>query len=385
MLDANPTASTATFASVLSKSGGQGRGFDTLRLVAATAVFLAHAPWLTNRQFDFVYQFSSGQTFSGSMAVGCFFIMSGFLVTASYENSSTAVAYAIKRVLRIFPGLIIAVAFATFIIGALATTLPLTSYFSDKHTYAYLGNIFFRWRAELPGVFATNPRPYVNVSLWTLYYEVLCYGAIPTLALVGVTSRRYAFSAMTAVLVLLGYLAEGNDRVYLISTLQISITPALHLEIGPFIRLAAYFFMGAALHGWADRVPYDWRLALVALVGCIAGLYFGFNDLSFPIFGAYLLIFLGISKLAGLEVLHGNDLSYGVYIYACPIQQLMISFFPAATWWANALLSVPGIFCCAAFSWHFVERPALRFKRHLSTKSEMKSVPCECETSSAFP
>jgi peptidoglycan/LPS O-acetylase OafA/YrhL len=62
--------------------------------------------------------------------------------------------------------------------------------------------------------------------------------------------------------------------------------------------------------------------------------------------------------------LQHRDLSYGVYIYAFPIQQALVPW--TGTPLNNLLASLPLILLCAAFSWHFVEHPALSRKRMLA-------------------
>ena len=141
--------------------------------------------------------------------------------------------------------------------------------------------------------------------------------------------------------------------------------PNVYLSVGPALRLAVYFLMGVTLYFWRDRVRFDWRLATLAAAGCITGLYFGFNDISFPLCGGYLTIFLGLSKRCELSWLRERDYSYGIYIYAFPIQQLMIDVFPRGPWWLNALVSAPLIFGCAIISWNYIERPAIKLKQRL--------------------
>ena len=204
-----------TFADILATNDGIGRGFGTLRLVASTAVFLAHSPWLVSRQFDFVYGFSRGQTFIGSIAVACFFIISGFLATESLQKSRSLISFAIKRALRIFPGLIVVIIFTALLIGPIATTLRLESYFTETQVYLYFANIIFVNRIQLPGVFDTHVVTAVNGSLWTLRYEMLFYAMLPLLAFSRSIRNRYAALVLTVVVMLLGYFASGDERVLL--------------------------------------------------------------------------------------------------------------------------------------------------------------------------
>jgi peptidoglycan/LPS O-acetylase OafA/YrhL len=374
-----------TFAEVLDANRALGPGFGTLRLVAACAVFLAHSLWLTSGQFDFVYSFSRGQTFIGSMAVGCFFVISGFLVMESLQKSRSLVSFAIKRALRIFPGLIVAVALTALLLGPMVTTLGTNEYFGNVRVYYYLANAIFFNELYLPGVFTTHVITAVNASLWTLRYEVFCYGMLALLGYLKVSSNRYVVLALTIFVIPFGYFATGDHRVYLVSTLKLLILPHVTLSVGPALRLAPYFFAGMTFNVWRNRLWFDWRLAALSIAACVAGLRFGFHDISFPLCGGYLVIFIGLSRCLDLSLLRDRDYSYGIYIYACPIQQLVIDIFYNSSWWINAFASAPLILCCAMISWNCIERPAIQLKHRLRPSQRLTSVPISNETLEGHP
>ena len=71
----------------------------------------------------------SGSYDSADIAVHVFFVMSGFLIAASWLNSRSVLDFAAKRALRIMPALIVSVLFVVLVIGPLATRLPLGEYF----------------------------------------------------------------------------------------------------------------------------------------------------------------------------------------------------------------------------------------------------------------
>lgn len=101
--------------------------------------------------------------------------------------------YLKKRVLRIFPALIVVVLLTGgfFLLGPLVTTLALTDYFKSNQTWTYLLTIFLYIHYHLPGVFANNPYPNsVNGSLWTLTWEFLMYIVVLALGLAGLIKKR---------------------------------------------------------------------------------------------------------------------------------------------------------------------------------------------------
>jgi peptidoglycan/LPS O-acetylase OafA/YrhL len=80
---------------------------------------------------------------------------------------------------------------------------------------------------------------------------------------------------------------------------------------------------------------------------------------------AYWTVWLGLFN-PGASLLAGrHDYSYGVYLLAYPIQQLLWTWPPLRPWYANVLAGLPLTLLAAAFSSHFVEQPAMRRKRQI--------------------
>lgn len=165
---------TATIIYVGDRIKGHMNNFDFLRFFAAAMVIYCHSFALGTGRFDkepmFVY--SCGQFHFGTLAVVIFFIMSGFLVTMSFDRSISAGSFFYNRVLRIFPGLVFVVIVTAFLLGPFVSSLPLHEYFTNSHTYSYLMTITLRGHSAhdfLPGVLSRNILPNtVNGSLWTL-------------------------------------------------------------------------------------------------------------------------------------------------------------------------------------------------------------------------
>jgi peptidoglycan/LPS O-acetylase OafA/YrhL len=57
-----------------------------------------------------------------------------------------------------------------------------------------------------------------------------------------------------------------------------------------------------------------------------------------------------------------GDYSYGVYVYAFPIQQTLVERIPLIEPLPLFALALPATLAVAALSWHFVEAPALGLK-----------------------
>jgi peptidoglycan/LPS O-acetylase OafA/YrhL len=172
----------------------QVNNFDLIRLFAAALVVFSHSCILTDGNYSHepLSILTGGSYALGRIAVDIFFVISGFLITMSFESTNSLPNFLWKRCLRIFPALIVLLFLTTFIIGPIATALPLHEYFSRDDTYAYLTNVrLFRLQYSLPRVFENNPYPNaVNGSLWTLAYEFVCYLLVAILGVLGILKKR---------------------------------------------------------------------------------------------------------------------------------------------------------------------------------------------------
>jgi peptidoglycan/LPS O-acetylase OafA/YrhL len=321
--------------------------FDSLRFCAAVSVLVSHSFPLS---FDIatpqpLYIWSTRQTDLGTIAVLVFFVISGYLVTQSFDRSPFVVRFLKARVLRIYPGLFAATFVTAFLLGPAITTLPAYEYFSQSDTAWYVPRnlSLFKLQYHLPGVFQDDPvRGVVNGPLWTLEYEVLMY---------------------------LGVLALGVARLLRRGAVLAAWLGAMFLSwrwIGAYyVEFGTPFLSGAVLYLWRDRVPLDWRLAAVSAVGLAAALHTGGFRLAFATFGAYLVIFLATAPAVRLpDLARRGDLSYGIYIFAWPTQQTMTHLLgPPLSWYGNIAASLPVVLVLATLSWHLVERPALSLKR----------------------
>ena len=160
--------------------------FDLLRLVFSSMVVVFHVGILSQEPTLRWLHLYVSSTF----AVQAFFVVSGFLVTMSYERSTSLKSYASKRFWRIAP------AYVTVVVGAAllfvcVSTLDAGQYFSDKGWRDYLlyNLLLSNFSApSLPGVFANNSEHAVNGSLWTIKIEVAFYCLVPVMVWL---SRRF--------------------------------------------------------------------------------------------------------------------------------------------------------------------------------------------------
>lgn len=308
-----------------------GNSFDILRVAAALAVIFHHTYPLNGRPALQLL----GADF-GAFGVGVFFVVSGYLVTESYRRSGDAGRYLAKRALRIWPGLVVSLILTAVVLGPLVTALPTADYFADPQWALYIlrNTLLYPVTYDLPGVFAANPAYGVNGSLWTLRLEFSCYLGVALLGVLGhLTGRVIAAVALVAALLalLLGFLRP-----------DLTVGPGFRLLMLA-ARFGFLFLAGALLQVWG-RPPKLWLVAVSAALLFTPAWFIGLPAVA---------IRLGLIPAPRLPA----DFSYGLYIYAFPVQQVL-----AEQGRLNFALSVACTLPLAAASWFLVERPALRLK-----------------------
>ncbi len=332
------------------RSNGRDNNFNLIRMVAATAVLVSHAwPLVHGPGTPEPLEALTGYTL-GTLAVYVFFALSGFFIASSYARLDAVVPFLAARGLRLFPGLVVSLIFVGLVMGPLATSLPVADYLARSETWTFfLRNItLLRPQYTLPGLFETNPYPSVEGSIWTLIHEVLCYGLVFLAGVSGLLRRR---ALMTGALVayLLVWLAPA--------VLQVE----LHPKLMQWRELSFPFVLGMAFWLWRDRIPLTVLLVggTLALAWLTRGTVPGFCALM--LFITYTTFWLGHRPEGPVRAYNRfGDYSYGMYIYAFPLQGLVVWLFGPMTPAAHIALALPLTLVLAVLSWHFVEGPALR-------------------------
>jgi peptidoglycan/LPS O-acetylase OafA/YrhL len=333
-------------------SNGRDNNLNLIRMVAATGVLVSHAWPVSSGDVD---QQPLSQTLNGidlgNISVYVFFAISGYLVAQSFVRSGSLKRFWSARALRIFPGLLVALLITALIIGPLLTVAAMEDFWRAVPSYVLRNVTLFSLQQYLPGVFSGNPVGSVtNIPLWTLKYELTCYAALMVLGVAGVLkSRRLMIAA--ALVFLLAY------------TAVLYFQP--HQALVSLAQLALPFLTGVCFFVWRDRIPLSFPLG-VALV------FLSFLTYKTPVFREVLVftltycVFL-LAYLPGGLIRRYNrigDYSYGIYIYAFPIQQI-IAFQGVTDPLTNILLAFPLTLGCAGLSWWLIEKPALALVRRL--------------------
>lgn len=330
--------------SLADRLSDRNNALNLVRLFLASAVIFGHA-------FPVTGAAASQWEGVSRVAVDGFFIVSGYLIAGS-RSRTKFLPYLWRRALRIFPAFWVVLIVTALVFGPLAAMEEGASY-SIQSAASYVatnaGLYINQWGIDNTLRHVPYPDAW-NGSLWTLNYEFLGYLAIGVLLGAAVVRRHAALVLMTllVVVILLNPLAEG----------PLDVTTNYYLN---GLRLASYFLAGSA--AWALRHHWHVRkyqvfaagLAYVLLVLLDSHMTWGQVPLAVVVLG------IGSARYTGWATT--NDISYGIYIYAFPVQQMLIlqgtaHYGPLI----NALLTLLITSGFAYLSWRFVEHPALRLK-----------------------
>jgi peptidoglycan/LPS O-acetylase OafA/YrhL len=341
--------------------------FDAIRLVAALLVLHTHSFAQTGAPGD---SFISWTGYAGSqLGLGAFFIISGFLVTASIMNRQLT-SYFMSRLLRIFPALFVLSLATAFMLGPWLTTLSIDQYLSDPATIGYLKtSTVFGWRNTLPGVFTDNPLAQsVNGSLWTLPIETLNYLCLPWLYLTGAL-RKKVIAGLVAIMTLCAFTMATAFNVN-------EQTPILIANATPlfvFWKYATYFLFGAMFYVHRFDIPVSGGLAAMSVLALFALGGTAARDWTALPALTYLVLYLALARpcTAWLSRVFG-DLSYGTYIWAFPIQQSIVAIAgPQIGPLMLQAVATPIVLTIAFVSWRVIERPALGLKRRFDRRTSV--------------
>lgn len=349
--------------------GHHGNAFGALRLILASMVIFAHTPELLdgNRGREPLTMIFGTLSF-GEFAVNGFFVISGYLIAASFLNSSSPWSYLKKRIARIYPGFILAFALCVLVVAPIGgAALPM----SPGGIGRLLLDCLMLQQPMVNGAFPGHPYPVLNGSMWTIAYEFRCYLAVAALGLAGMLRRPGIVLALALLCLALAVALPLKPHVdwnpnaplpdlngYRLGELR----DALFGNVRQNLRLFAAFLTGTSFYLWRERIRFP-RWAVMAAAVMLPLCLFS-ATLALPamlILGGYLIF--AIARLAGgtwfAAINNENDVSYGVYLYAWPVSKLLIWWLPAAPLAVHIVATWVIAYGLGWASWLLVEKPVM--------------------------
>lgn len=329
---------------------------DIFRVFAACMVIWGHAYVLSpeDGKIDFI-SFLLPHDSSGSLAVKIFFFLSGIVVTNSLTIKKDPVGFIVARFFRIWPALMLTCFIVAFVIGPLLSTLTMQEYFSaDDNVFSYVvNNSLLKTQYSLPGVFNTSPYPItVNGSLWTIPYEVYAYALLLALYFIGVLKYK-----IFNVLFLVAIIIESLSSEKIIFTWGQS-----NSEVP---MLAVCFAFGSILALYKDVINVDMHTPCALLLA-----YYLLIGNDYAVYLSYASIFLFILYMSSTHVVlklkPKFDISYGVYLWGFPVQQIISQFFLAKGILFNQCLSLLLSIILGFLSWYLCEKHFIKFGSKVS-------------------
>jgi len=338
---------------------GRDNNFNLLRFAAASAVVLSHSYILAAGERSAAPLTGSTGHDLGYHAVNVFFSASGFLVAASWLRAPCPIRFLTARVLRLWPALILCTLAIVFAAGPLLTSLPLPAYFVRPETWSFIPGVvsLLGTHLSLPGVM--SPLAFdsaIDAPLWTLKYEFLFYLAIVGLGVLAfLLPRRFiGFAAGVLLLVLIGasFFAIAHDPT----------RPWVHI-----VRFGMCFGFGAFAALFAERIPLSVLGIAAAFLATVLLAATPAFEFAFCILTAYATLwaaFVPGGVLRGFNRL--GDYSYGIYIYAYPVQLILLKYAPGLSAVSSFLATMLIVLPLTLASWHLVEQPCLRRKDRIA-------------------
>jgi peptidoglycan/LPS O-acetylase OafA/YrhL len=303
--------------------------------------------------------------------VPIFFVISGLLISRSWERSRDLPSYARNRFIRIYPALWVAFLLAVALAAAAGFVTR-----RELGTASFWGWVI----AQLSVVQFYNPSflrgfgvGVINGSLWTIPVELAFYAFLPFFYRFGIerlTGRGAdlllaAFAAASFAIFAATLSPEGTPPGLREKLLQVTLLPHLFMFLFGVAFQRNLAGLSPLLEGFAAR----WTLGYVVVM--VATRFLDASDTW-----AYVPLVLCQRTLLALTIvacaytsresaerwLRGNDISYGVYLYHMLVVNGLV-YLGASPTFSSLAIVVGATLVLAAMSWKLVEEPALRHKR----------------------
>lgn len=303
------------------------------------------------------------------LAVPSFFVISGYLITASAMKNDL-ITFLKKRFGRIYP------AYLFSCISVVVFFAPITYFFMNNGEFSLISYMsqspsplsflicslpFSADSFTIGNTLVNLPAVYWNGSAWTLIFEFGCYIAIAIII--------YSLKKMDIKKGHFPKLIFGIYMIFLIISFFSPRNDKIPLRGWNWINTAIYFFTvflgGSTLYFIKEKIKFSYKLLTLTVILCIIFMslmpyHWAMELSSIPMI--FIILFIAMT-LKSPNWIQRNDISYGIYIYAWPIQIVILSIFIFYKIPENIFLYI--IICMivvsmfATLSWFVIEKPIL--------------------------
>lgn len=331
--------------------------FGFLRLLFAYLVIFGRSPDIIGRAAGRDPLFLlTGTIPLGDLAVDGFFLISGYLICQSFEHSKSFFNYLAKRVLRIYPAFVVVWLLTLFVLVPMSGGL---TEFLNIGISGWLKNIMKMFMLSEPfveGFLLLDYFQTLNGALWTIRYEFLCYLLIPVVALFGLNKKSVL---ALAILFIAAYITHKSTGF------EYEVNMPFPLLFSLIARLFSTFLIGMAFYQFRDKIVWSMKLVVLSLVLVLLTINNPIMaEIFLVIFGGYIMFYFAFafknSFFQNCNV--KNDISYGVYIYAWPVQALLVKYYNVMDPVVLAAITSAIVTVLGFLSWRFIEKPFLQLK-----------------------
>lgn len=321
---------------------------NALRLLLASLVVVSHA-WVIGGAGE---EPALGGRTLGAWSVLGFFGISGYLITRSRMNGQPARRFFRARFLRIYPGFLVALLLVAFVFAPLSVLAGSPGTFTLGDSLSYVARNLFLYP---PFVSQTTIGTTLaeggiwNGALWSLFWEACCYVGV---GILGLAALRPRSSALLLAVFAVSTAAAVAAHLGLVPPSELTLAPPL---------LAAFSGGGLLyLHARSIRV---WPAVAVSAAVLAVSVVTGTATVLAPLPFAVLIFVLGAVLPRPVRRIGARrDLSYGIYIYGVPVQNLLEVALPDLSLPAYLLLTFACVVPLALASFTWVEAPAMKLK-----------------------
>lgn len=330
-------------------------GIGFMRLFFALFVIVQHG-FALNNNIDPLSRL--GLSSFGSFGVNGFFILSGYLITASWLNSKSYISFSWRRILRVFPAFVVCLFFTGFIISPLMTIINNGNidivFFKQQLSYIYKNLLLIIYQPDITNLTINHHEHSLNGSLWTLSWEFGFYILLAIAGTLGLLSKRKKILFIAIILYIISYWMSDCK-----CTIFFKYYTSQRVTILPFM-----FGLGVLAYLFKHKIPNNTLLFIICIIGWALDLKYNHVMPIYPFFFLYMMLWLMVNLPIKSFEKHG-DYSYGIYIYHYPIIQLILLIYNFnVNPWILSLIAIVPTGILAYLSWHYIEKPALSFKNY---------------------